>query len=173
MEFSDLISFLVTVLLILLVFGNSLRKAWKRSRSPEKVQQAQTERQKNLKLMMKSLYDEDEDEMEEEIEKLEHKKPIKRRSESKKSMGHVQQPKQHKGDESKSYVKPALDPHKLTQPMASLASASPYNVQTNAYKIQKMKYRASRAVRTLNRLKSPQDMIIVREIIGPPKCHEL
>lgn len=173
MSIDDIIGYLISFAAILYIFGRYLFQSKKQSKRPEEDQEIKEEREKRLRKLLKS-YDLDVVD-EEEPGPVEIKRPKKKRPHGAVSKQAMERP-------TRPLVSPPLVKSMSGPPVMTAAVSSPYYIQDqrkdyiqdqrNAYRITRQGPIISRGRRILGQVRSPKDMIVIREIIGPPKSME-
>lgn len=157
MEISEIIGMLISIAAILFLVIRPLWLARQEKAHPQEYAEAKRKKERHLKKLMKSLdidIDVEDDEEDVEEEEVAQKKPLKRGAEK---PGYV-----HEQQTIASTPTLFKTPKRTTQ-------ALPRNKQTDVYQAKQSLRKGSRGSDLIHRLKSKKDMIILREIIGPPK----
>lgn len=156
MEISEIIGMLISIAAILFLVIRPLWEARKEKRNPQEYAEAKRKKERRLKDFMKELdidIDDEDEEIEEEVVRTK-KVPPKREKEK---PGYV-----HEHKAVASTPKLFKTPKRSTQ---ELHQAKQMDVSHPEMR----KERVSRGRSIINGLKSKKDMVILHDIIGPPK----
>lgn len=175
MDFSEFFGFLISVGALLFLFLWPLWQAFSRKRNPEKYAEEEKAKQKRLQKLLKTLDIEPEEEEDDEDEEIAEGK-LEEEPESQR-MGHRSPALENKALPSHALgyhyegahlgVGPTLfvTPRRTTQKLTASTS--------NAYTLKSMAGGGSKGLRLVKTLRSPKEMIVIREIIGPPRSFTL